>query len=71
VTFEAIEAQGLEGFLGELREELVQRTYRPLRVRKMEILKVPVPPDCICCGTVGSRRAGCSVDGRRIARPNA
>jgi RNA-directed DNA polymerase len=39
VTFEAIEAQGLEGFLGELREELVQRTYRPLRVRKVEIPK--------------------------------
>jgi RNA-directed DNA polymerase len=39
VTFEAIEAQGLEGFLGQLREELVHRTYRPLRVRKVEIPK--------------------------------
>jgi RNA-directed DNA polymerase len=39
VTFEAIEAQGLEGFLGHLREELVHRTYRPLRVRKVEIPK--------------------------------
>jgi RNA-directed DNA polymerase len=39
VTFEATEAQGLEGFLGQLREELVHRTYRPLRVRKVEIPK--------------------------------
>ncbi len=30
VTFEAIEAEGVEGFLAGLREELVQRTYRPL-----------------------------------------
>jgi RNA-directed DNA polymerase len=39
VTFEAIEAEGVEGFLAGLREELVQRTYRPLRVRKVEIPK--------------------------------
>jgi RNA-directed DNA polymerase len=39
VTFEAIEAQGAAPFLAELREELVQRTYRPLRVRTVEIPK--------------------------------
>lgn len=39
VTFEAIDAEGVEGFLAGLREELVQRTYRPLRVRKVEIPK--------------------------------
>jgi RNA-directed DNA polymerase len=39
VTFEAIEADGLEGFLGQLREELLQRTYRPLRLRKVAIPK--------------------------------
>ncbi|MGH8524629.1 MAG: group II intron reverse transcriptase/maturase [Gammaproteobacteria bacterium] len=39
VTFEAIEAGGVEGFLEELREELDQRTYRPLRARKVEIPK--------------------------------
>jgi RNA-directed DNA polymerase len=39
VTFEAIEAEGVEGFLAGLREELVQRTYRPLWVRKVEIPK--------------------------------
>ncbi len=40
VTFEAIEADGLEGFLGQLREELLQRTYRPLRLRSVRIPKV-------------------------------
>ena len=39
VTFEAIEADGLEGFLGQLREELLQRTYRPLRLRSVRIPK--------------------------------
>jgi RNA-directed DNA polymerase len=39
VTFEAIEAAGLEQFLALLREELVHRTYRPLRLRKAEIPK--------------------------------
>jgi len=39
VTFEAIEAGGVEGFLEELREELDQRTYRPLRARRVEIPK--------------------------------
>jgi RNA-directed DNA polymerase len=39
VTFAAIEAEGVEGFLAELREELLQRTYVPLRMRKVEIPK--------------------------------
>ena len=39
VTFEAIEANGLEVFLMELRAELVTRTYRPLRNRRVEIPK--------------------------------
>ena len=39
VTFEAIEAEGLQEFLVQLREELVQRSYRPLRARKVEIPK--------------------------------
>ena len=39
VTFEAIEAEGLEEFLEQLREELVQRSYRPQRARKVEIPK--------------------------------
>ena len=39
VTFEAIEADGVENFVEQLRQELVARTYRPMRVRKVEIPK--------------------------------
>jgi len=39
VTFEAIEETGGEGFLAQLRDELVSRTYRPLRTRRVEIPK--------------------------------
>ena len=39
VTFEAIEAEGLESLLGQLRGELLQQTYRPLRLRKVVIPK--------------------------------
>jgi RNA-directed DNA polymerase len=39
VTFEAIEAQGVEAFLEQIRDELVQRTYKPLQARKREIPK--------------------------------
>jgi len=39
VTFEAIEAAGIEGFLDQLRNELEQRSYRPLRVRTVGIPK--------------------------------
>jgi RNA-directed DNA polymerase len=39
VSFEAIEEQGVEGFLEQIRDELIQRTYVPLRARKKEIPK--------------------------------
>jgi hypothetical protein len=39
VTFEAVEAAGVEAFLAQLRDELVARTYRPLRNRRVEIPK--------------------------------
>ncbi len=39
VRFEAIEAEGVEEFLEQFREELVQRSYRPQRARKVEISK--------------------------------
>jgi RNA-directed DNA polymerase len=39
VTFAAVETDGMEKFLDQLREELVQRTYRPQRARKVEIPK--------------------------------
>jgi RNA-directed DNA polymerase len=39
VTFEAIEESGVEGFLEQLRDELVARQYRPQRNRRKEIPK--------------------------------
>jgi RNA-directed DNA polymerase len=39
VTFDAIEESGREGFLTQIRDELVTKTYRPMRVRKKEIPK--------------------------------
>src|SRR6266849_3242859 len=39
VTFAAVEAGGVETFLDQLRKELVERTYRPQRARKVEIPK--------------------------------
>jgi RNA-directed DNA polymerase len=39
VTFSAIEEQGVESFLEQIRDELTERTYKPMRVRKKEIPK--------------------------------
>ena len=39
VTFEAIEADGMDAFLDQLREELMQRRYRPQRPRRVGIPK--------------------------------
>ncbi|MNT33966.1 hypothetical protein D3C72_1699180 [compost metagenome] len=39
VTFEAIEAQGVESFLEQIQGELIERTYVPLRARQQEIPK--------------------------------
>src|SRR5215471_16510670 len=39
VTFEAIEEQGVEAFLEQIRDELVQHTYEPLPARRQEIPK--------------------------------
>jgi RNA-directed DNA polymerase len=39
VTFEAIEAQGVETLLEQLRDELTGRTYQPLPARKHGIPK--------------------------------
>ena len=39
VTFEAIESDGVDAFLDQLREELVQRRYRPQRPRTVGIPK--------------------------------
>ena len=39
VTFEAIEASGVESFLQRIRDELITHTYRPMQVRKKAIPK--------------------------------
>lgn len=39
VTFETIEADGVEAFLQQLRDELLTQTYRPMRYRPVEIPK--------------------------------
>jgi RNA-directed DNA polymerase len=39
VTFAAVAAGGVEGFLDQLVQELGQRTYRPQKARKVEIPK--------------------------------
>src|SRR5260370_24000499 len=39
VDFEAIETQGVDGFLEQIRDELNQRNYVPLPARKQEIPK--------------------------------
>jgi len=39
VTFEAIEAQGVEALLEQLRDELIGCTYQPLPARRQEIPK--------------------------------
>jgi RNA-directed DNA polymerase len=61
VTFEAIEAVGLEGCLGALRDELVTRTYRPRRNRrgaipkdggKVRVLGIPTIRDRVVQGAL-------------------
>ena len=39
VTFAMIEAEGVDSYVEQIRSELLQRTYRPMRVRKVEIPK--------------------------------
>src|SRR5919197_5922516 len=44
VTFEAIEADGVETFLQQLQDALVTRTYRPMRLRHKAIRKAAKVP---------------------------
>ena len=39
VTFEAVAAEGLDALLQQLRDELLVRSYRPTRLRRVEIPK--------------------------------
>jgi len=80
VTFESVEANGVEGFLEQLRQELVERTYRPERLRKVEIpkdggkvrqLSIPSIRDRVIQGALKlilkpiSNRARSAIDRRR------
>jgi RNA-directed DNA polymerase len=74
VTFDAIEAAGVDVFLAQLRDELVARTYRPLRNRRVEIpkddgnvriLRVPAIRDRVVQGALKLivERAACNGSG--------
>jgi RNA-directed DNA polymerase len=61
VTFEAIEAKGVDVFIERLREELVTRTYRPRRLRrvgipkdggKVRVLSIPAVRDRVVQGAL-------------------
>ena len=69
VTFEAIEAQGVEALLEQLRDELTGRTYKPLPARKQEIpkdggkvrvLSIPAIRDRVVQGASSSSSNLCS-----------
>ena len=59
VTFEAIETQGVDGFLEQIRDELNQRNYVPLPARKQENTEgrgqSPRPFDSRDSGSGGAR----------------
>ena len=59
MTFAQIEASGLEGWLVNLREELISKTYRPDPVRRVSIPK----PDG------GERPLGIPTVRDRVSRP--
>jgi RNA-directed DNA polymerase len=61
VTFGAVEAGGVEEFLDQLRKELVERTYRPRRARKVEIPKGDGQTRQLSISTVASQ---CTSAGR-------
>jgi RNA-directed DNA polymerase len=62
VTFEAIEASGVETFLQRIQDELVTHTYRPMRLRhkaipkdggtKVRVLSIPTIRDRVVQGAL-------------------
>src|SRR5215467_8062662 len=62
MTFEAIEASGVDAFLQQIQDELVARTYRPMRNRrkaipkegstKVRVLSIPAIRDRVVQGAV-------------------
>jgi hypothetical protein len=61
VTFEVIERQGTEYFLEQIRGELIQRTYVPLKARQRENTQGwRKSPRAVDTGYPGSRGSGCA-----------
>src|SRR5262245_15256972 len=69
VTFAAIETQGAERFLEQIRDELNQRNYVPLPARKQEIPKDGTPFDSGDPGSGGSRCAQAHTGADLRGRP--
>ena len=78
VTFESIEVVGVDGFLAQLRDELVTGRYRPLRNRRHAIPKdggtkvrvLSIPTVASYCTSVGPI-LGCVtvLNSARVAHP--
>jgi hypothetical protein len=67
VTFEAIEEQGVEGFLEQIRDELIKRTYQPQLLTEWPVegdLVLPTSqvPDSIKNGWDRPRETGPSYE---------
>ena len=56
--FEAVEAYGVERWLGELALALRQETYRPDPIRRVYIPKASHPASLLCIGVVEKQDAG-------------
>ena len=69
VTFEAIEAQGAEALLEQLRDELTGRTYKPLPARRQEIPKDGGKVRVLSIPATYPRPAGRRRQGRLFSAP--
>src|SRR5438876_5344338 len=66
VTFAAIEAQGAEALLEQLRDELTGRTYKPLPARRQEIPKDGGKVRVLSIPAIRDRRSGTGDPGPAI-----
>src|SRR5437660_9108904 len=66
VTFEAMEAQGAEALLEQLRDELTGRTYKPLPARRQEIPKDGGKVRVLSIPAIRDRRSGTGDPGPAI-----
>ena len=75
MTFEAIEASGVDAFLADIQDALVTRTYRPMRLRqkaipkeggtKVRVLSIPAIRDRVVQGALKwSSRCSVSASAR-------